>query len=108
MTHTIRTSTSTDRPTSPAGDAGRRSVAYDWRGYPVTVTRRETEVLQAVVDGCSTPQVAARLYLSQKTVKNHLAAIYQKLDARDRTQAVLTALRLGIVELDRPIDRPAA
>jgi DNA-binding NarL/FixJ family response regulator len=44
--------------------------------------------------------VASRLYLSQKTVKNHLASIYQKLDARDRTQAVLTALRLGIVRLD--------
>ena len=87
---------------------GRRTHSYDWRGYPVTVTRRETEVLQAIVDGCSTPQVAARLYLSQKTVKNHLAAIYQKLDARDRTQAVLTALRLGIVELERAGDRPAA
>jgi DNA-binding NarL/FixJ family response regulator len=33
-------------------------------------------------------------------VKNHLASIYQKLDPRDRTQAVLTALRLGIVRLD--------
>ena len=79
-----------------------------WRGFPVTITRRETEVIQAVVDGLSTPQVAARLYLSQKTVKNHLASIYQKLDARDRTQAVLTALRMGIVELDRSGDRPAA
>jgi len=64
------------------------------------VTRREEEVLQAICDGCSTPEVAARLYLSQKTVKNHLASIYQKLDARDRTQAVLIALRLGIVRLD--------
>lgn len=80
----------------------------EWRGFPINVTRRETEVLQAIVDGCSTPQVAARLYLSQKTVKNHLAAIYQKLDARDRTQAVLTALRMGIVELDREDRRPAA
>ncbi len=70
-------------------------------GAPLTpVTRREEEVLQAITDGCSTPEVAARLYLSQKTVKNHLASIYQKLDARDRTQAVLTALRLGIVHLD--------
>lgn len=77
-----------------------RSTLTDWRGYPVTVTRREEEVLQAICDGCSTPEVASRLYLSQKTVKNHLASIYQKLDARDRTQAVLTALRLGIVHLD--------
>ncbi len=64
------------------------------------VTKREEEVLQLIADGCSTPEVASELYISQKTVKNHLASIYQKLDARDRTQAVLTAVRLGIVALN--------
>jgi DNA-binding NarL/FixJ family response regulator len=64
------------------------------------ITRREEEVLQLIADGCSTPEVAERLYISQKTVKNHLASIYQKLDARDRTQAVLRAVRMGIVHLD--------
>jgi DNA-binding NarL/FixJ family response regulator len=64
------------------------------------VTKREEEVLQHIADGCSTPEVAERLYISQKTVKNHLASIYQKLDARDRTQAVLQAVRMGIVHLD--------
>ncbi len=64
------------------------------------VTKREEEVLQLIADGCSTPEVAAKLYISQKTVKNHLASIYQKLDARDRTQAVLQAVRMGIVHLD--------
>jgi len=64
------------------------------------VTRREEEVLQLIADGCSTPEVAEKLYISQKTVKNHLASIYQKLDARDRTQAVLQAVRMGIVHLD--------
>ena len=63
------------------------------------VTKREVEVLQLIADGCSTPEVAERLYISQKTVKNHLASIYGKLDARDRTQAVLQAVRLGIVKL---------
>ena len=63
------------------------------------VTRREEEVLQLIADGCSTPEVAEQLYISQKTVKNHLASIYQKLDARDRTQAVLAAVRMGIVQL---------
>jgi len=63
------------------------------------VSRREEEVLQLIADGCSTPEVAERLYISQKTVKNHLASIYQKLDARDRTQAVLQAVRMGIVHL---------
>lgn len=63
------------------------------------ITKREEEVLQLIADGCSTPEVADRLYISQKTVKNHLASIYQKLDARDRTQAVLQAVRMGIVHL---------
>ena len=64
------------------------------------ITRREEEVLQLIANGCSTPEVAERLFISQKTVKNHLASIYQKLDARDRTQAVLQAVRMGIVHLD--------
>lgn len=63
------------------------------------ITKREEEVLQHIADGCSTPEVAERLYISQKTVKNHLASIYQKLDARDRTQAVLQAVRMGIIHL---------
>lgn len=63
------------------------------------VSKREEEVLQLIADGCSTPEVAAQLYISQKTVKNHLASIYHKLDARDRTQAVLQAVRMGIVSL---------
>jgi DNA-binding NarL/FixJ family response regulator len=63
------------------------------------ITKREIEVLQLIADGCATPQVAERLFISQKTVKNHLASIYAKLDARDRTQAVLQAVRMGIVRL---------
>lgn len=64
-----------------------------------TVTKREEEVLQLIADGCSTSEVAEQMFISQKTVKNHLASIYGKLDARDRTQAVLQAVRMGIVEL---------
>ena len=64
------------------------------------ITAREEEVLQLIADGCSTPEVAEQLFISQKTVKNHLASIYQKLDARDRTQAVLQAVRMGIVTLN--------
>ena len=64
------------------------------------ITKREEEVLQLIADGCSTPEVAQQLFISQKTVKNHLAAIYQKLDARDRTQAVVRAVRMGIIRLD--------
>ena len=64
------------------------------------ISRREEEVLQLVADGLSTAEVAARLYISVKTVKNHLASIYEKLDSRDRTQAVLRAVRMGIIRLD--------
>jgi DNA-binding NarL/FixJ family response regulator len=63
------------------------------------VSAREEEVLQLVADGLGTVEIAQRMYISQKTVKNHLASIYDKLNARDRTQAVLTAVRMGIVKL---------
>ncbi len=63
------------------------------------LTKRESEILQLIADGKSTNDVAESLFISVKTVKNHLASIYDKLDARDRTQAVLTGLRTGIIEI---------
>jgi DNA-binding NarL/FixJ family response regulator len=63
------------------------------------LTPREEEILQLIADGRSTTDVARELFISGKTVKNHLASIYAKLDARDRTQAVLSAVRSGIVHL---------
>jgi DNA-binding NarL/FixJ family response regulator len=63
------------------------------------LTKREVEILQKVADGNSTTQVAEELFISAKTVKNHLASIYEKLDARDRTQAVLSGVRIGIITL---------
>ncbi len=67
---------------------------------PPLLSGREEEVLQLVADGLSLPEIGSELFISVKTVKNHLASIYQKLEARDRTQAVLRAVRLGIVRLD--------
>jgi two-component system response regulator DegU len=64
------------------------------------ISKREVEVLQLIAEGASTPEVAEQLYISVKTVKNHLASIYQKLDSRDRTQAVVRAVRMGIIRLD--------
>lgn len=63
------------------------------------LTPREEEILQLIADGSSTTDVAKELFISAKTVKNHLASIYAKLDARDRTQAVLAAVRGGIIRL---------
>lgn len=64
------------------------------------VSAREIEVLQLIAEGASPTEVAERLFISVKTVKNHLSSIYEKLEARDRTQAVLKGLRLGIIRLD--------
>lgn len=75
-----------------AADRGRGTTDH-------ALTRREVEVLRILAAGASTSQVASELYISAKTVKNHLAHIYKKLDAMDRTQAVLQAVRLGIVRL---------
>lgn len=76
-----------------------RTALHGVEPVPSVLSAREEEVLQMIADGASTTEAAARLYISVKTVKNHLASIYQKLDARDRTQAVLRAARLGIVRL---------
>lgn len=64
------------------------------------ITAREAEVLQMIAAGRSTSEAAKELYVSVKTVKNHLASAYAKLDAHDRTQAVLKAARLGLINLD--------
>ena len=64
------------------------------------ISKREEEVLQLIAEGLSTTEVATRLYISVKTVKNHLASVYQKLDSRDRTQAVVRAVRMGIIRLE--------
>jgi DNA-binding NarL/FixJ family response regulator len=78
----------------------RALVKREEGGAEAIISKREEEVLQLIADGLSTTEVAAKLYISVKTVKNHLASIYQKLDTRDRTQAVLQAVRMGIVRLD--------
>jgi DNA-binding NarL/FixJ family response regulator len=63
------------------------------------LTEREKEILQLLARGVSsTEDLADRLFISQKTVKNHLASIFQKLSVADRTQAAIEAIRLGIAK----------
>lgn len=62
------------------------------------LTPRERELLSLLARGISsTDEIADRLYISRKTVKNHLASIYEKLAVSDRTQAAVEAIRLGLV-----------
>lgn len=63
------------------------------------LTARELEVLDALADGLSNKAIAARLGISDETVKFHLSAIFGKLGASNRTDAVRQALRRGVVEL---------
>jgi DNA-binding NarL/FixJ family response regulator len=63
------------------------------------LTPRETEVLVLVADGLSNKAIAGRLGLSDETVKFHLASIFGKLGASNRTDAVSQALRRGLVPL---------
>ncbi len=63
------------------------------------LTDREEEILKLLAVGLSNKEIAQQLSLSEGTVKNHISAILAKLHANDRTQAVLTALKRGLVDL---------
>lgn len=61
------------------------------------LSNRELEVLKLMVDGCSNPEIAAKLFLSPNTIKTHMRGIMNKLAVDDRVQAAVVALRSGLV-----------
>ncbi|MFK9119531.1 response regulator [Peribacillus frigoritolerans] len=80
--------------------AGRYSVhAVEIRRPLHLLTPRECEVLQLLADGKSNRAVGETLYISEKTVKNHVSNILQKMNVNDRTQAVVLAIKNGWVEV---------
>ena len=66
---------------------------------PARLSPRELEVLASVAAGLSDKQVAGRLGNSPKTVRNHLSQIFNKLDAGNRVEAVINALKRGLLNL---------
>ena len=66
---------------------------------PSGLSPRELEVLRSVAAGLSDKQVAGRLGISPKTVRNHLSQIFSKLDAGNRVEAVINALKGGLLNL---------
>lgn len=87
----------TDLPTLAEALDRHRSAPLD--PGAASLTDRERQVLQLLARGVSsTEELASRLYISQKTVKNHLASIFAKLSVSDRTQAATEAIRLGLAK----------
>jgi len=73
---------------------------------PPPLTERELEVIRALAQGMSDRQIAQSLGISEKTVRNHTSNIYRKLHIFDRTQAVIYAIREGVIEVEELEYRP--
>ena len=88
------------RLAAAAEDASVRDVSQgprrSTRENPVGLTARQLDVLELVAEGLRNSEIAAQLFLSEKTVDHHVSAILQKLDARTRGEAVSKAVGLGI------------
>ena len=64
----------------------------------IRLTQREREVFELVAQGLSNSEIAERLFLTEGTVKTHVNHIFEKLEVRDRTQAVIFAYDVGLVK----------
>jgi DNA-binding CsgD family transcriptional regulator len=82
----------------PEVPTGRQDDERQWG--PWSLTQRELEVLQLLAEGATNGEISQRLYISPKTTKNHLAAIFQKLDVTNRTHALVRAVVMGLVTIE--------
>jgi DNA-binding NarL/FixJ family response regulator len=88
------------------GPAATQRLVERFAGTPAPVdgrpleqlTDREREILRLLASGLSNSELAARLYLSETTVKTHVSAVLRKLGVRDRVQAVIAAYEAGLVK----------
>lgn len=99
---TVRAAAAGETGLSPALASSMLSVAQAQlpkEAQEEVLSPRQVEILQGIADGLSTKQVARELGITQKTVHNHLNAIYRRLDTQSLTHAVLSAVRLGIIDL---------
>ena len=69
---------------------------------PPKLSAREEEVLSLLADGMGTGEIAGSLYMSESTAKTHITHIYQKLGAANRAQALVAAMRLGMLDHASP------
>ena len=77
-------------------------------GGGTRLSDREHDVLLLLADGLGTAAIAERLFMSESTAKSHIGHIYQKLGASNRAQALVTAMRIGLLSSVRPPDPAGA
>lgn len=82
-------------PSHPEQDADRDGSA---EAAP-DLTPREIQILQMLADGATPQETAERLFISPKTVRNHLTKVYDKLGVNSRSQAIVEALKYGMIDL---------
>ena len=82
-----------------AGRLARKAVAPSHTAQAEPLTTRETEVLRLLALGLNNDTIADRLYIAKRTVQNHVSNIYSKLDLDSRAEAVLYAIRHGVVDV---------
>lgn len=87
------------RELSEAFPAGTATLSQPLAELPEPLTRREREVLQMLASGLANKEIAARLNISEHTVKFHVASLLGKLGASGRTEAVALGIRRGLVLL---------
>ncbi len=71
----------------------------DAPGASIALTRRERQVLELMGRGLGNRAIAAELFISENTVRNHVRRVHEKLDARTRTEAVVRAAKVGLLEI---------
>ncbi len=84
------------RPASPSGPVSPPAPTPAGPVPTAGLSSREAEVLRLVAEGLTNPQIAARLFLSPKTVSSHLVSIYGKLGVSSRAAATRAAIGLGL------------
>lgn len=87
-------------------DPGLMGALSTQAGVMEGLTSREMEVLSMIAQGLSNKEISEKLFISEKTCKNHISSIFAKINVSDRTQAALYAIRQGWVKV-RPLSREA-